>query len=92
MKKVTSLGFLVLALTLTACGVGKVACQIIKTANEACTVIEMIGADGKVVQVPVTNEELAGFGQMAAARRTAEKQAGVPMGAPLPGDAGTQIK
>ena len=84
MKKVTSLGFLILALTLTACGAGKIACQVIKTANEACTIIEMIGADGKVVQVPVTNEELAGFGKMASARRQAEKQAGVPMGAALP--------
>lgn len=69
---------------LSGCVASKVACQVVKTANDACTVIEMLGADGKPVQVPVTNEELAGFGKIAAARRQAEKQAGVPMGAALP--------
>jgi hypothetical protein len=69
---------------LCGCPASKVACQVIKTANEACAVIEMVGVDGKPVQVPVTNEELQGFGKMASARRQAEKQAGVPMGAALP--------
>ena len=68
----------------SACTASKVACQVIKTANDACTVIEMIGADGKPVQVPITNEELQGFGKTAAARREAEKKAGVPIGTPLP--------
>jgi hypothetical protein len=72
-----------------SCGATKVACQIIKTANDACTMIETVGADGKPVQTPVTNEELQGFAKMAAARRDAEKAAGVPMGAALP-DAGAK--
>jgi hypothetical protein len=73
---------------LLGCPASKVVCQIIKTANDACTVIDMIGADGKPVQVPVTNEELQGFGKMAASKREAEKKAGVSMGAPIPADAG----
>lgn len=71
------------------CGATKVACQVIKTANDACTMIETVGADGKPTQVPVTNEELQGFAKMASARREAEKAAGVPMGAALP-DAGAK--
>lgn len=70
----------------TNCVASKVACQIIKTADDACTVIELMGADGKPVQVPVTKEELQGFAKMSAARRDAEKKAGVQMGAPIPAD------
>ncbi len=71
-------------LVLPGCPVSKVACQIIRTADEACKVIELVGADGGTETVPVTGQELAGLARQAAARRKMEQEAGVPMGAPLP--------
>ena len=71
-------------LLLQGCPVSKVACQIIRTADEACKVIELVGADGGTETVPVTGQELAGLARQAAARRKMEQEAGVPMGAPLP--------
>lgn len=66
-----------LALSSVGCAAGHVACQVIKTANDACTVLEMVGADGKVVQVPVTQDELQGFARLTAEKRSAERSAGV---------------
>jgi hypothetical protein len=59
----------------SGCAAVPVACQIIKTADTACTMIEMVGSDGKVVQVPVTKEELQGFARLTAEKRAAEKRA-----------------
>lgn len=65
------LGLLLALWLFTGCAASKVACQVIRAADEACTVIEMVGEDGKVQQVPVSQQELQGF-----ARATAVKRAG----------------
>lgn len=59
-------------LTLAAvggCAASKVACQVIRVANNACTMIEFSLPDGGVDQVAVSRDELEGLARTASARR-----------------------
>ena len=72
---------LALVVGMTAnCGTGKVACQVIDTAHEACAVIRYLGPDGKVRTVKVSNEEISAFGKRVATARAAAKKAEVEGG------------
>ncbi len=61
------------------CGYGKVACQVIDTAADACTVLRYLGPDGKPQEVRVPRAELEQFAKTEAARQAAaQSDAGAP--------------
>lgn len=79
MKKVKetigAAGILVTALfALAGCpGWGSTTCKVVDAASAACTVLKYMGPDGKEHEVRVSREEMAAFGEEAAAKRAAEK-------------------
>lgn len=60
-----------LAFLSAGCAASKVACQVIRAANDVCTVIEYTGDDGVVHQEPVDPRDLQMLAKSAAARRAA---------------------
>lgn len=56
-----------------SCGYGRQVCQIIDTAQDACTVIRYLGPDGEEREVRVPRAELQRFAQKEAARQAAIK-------------------
>lgn len=62
---------LVLTAVVGCAGAGKTACQVIdvstKVAEEACTVLRYLGADGQVHEERISAAELRAFGQAMAA-------------------------
>lgn len=82
---------IVLAFLVSGCGYGATACKIIDTAaplaQQGCTVLRYMGADGQVHEVPMAPEELQALGRSAAARQGAPAPAQAPAGssaAPCP--------
>jgi hypothetical protein len=69
---VLALAMGVVAGLLTGCGHGATACKVIDVAHEACSVVRYLGPDGKVHEVPVSQEEMAAFGLAMAAKRASE--------------------
>lgn len=68
--------------TIIACGAGAKACAIIDLANHACTVVKYLDDDGKVKEVPVTQEEAREFAKAAAKKRAQERAEGKPSPTP----------
>ena len=56
-------------LSVSQLGCIKEACQVIHAADKTCTVIEVMGADGKVERIPVSQADLMGFAAAAKARQ-----------------------
>lgn len=56
-------------------GWGKTACQVVDASEQACTVVRFMGADGKMHEVPLTQQEVNEMGQKKAAKMAAEKAA-----------------
>jgi hypothetical protein len=64
---------LLFVVTLAGCGYGKVACQIVDTAADACQVVRYLGPDGKPRDVRVPREELIAVAQKEEAKQAAAK-------------------
>lgn len=57
------------ALVLSGCPEAKTACQVIRAADTACTLIEVVGEDGKMEQVPVSPAEMQSLARTVSARK-----------------------
>lgn len=61
-----------LALTMGGCPEVTAACQIVKVADSACTMIEFVDETGTVQQTPVASEDLKTLARTSAARRKSD--------------------
>lgn len=92
MNKISLVGLFVLGGLTLGCPAAKdVACQIIKTAADVCTVIEYVGEDGKTYRVKVSKEEVAALALDAAKRDGVPGPAGVKPAAPVTSAAPTSV-
>lgn len=55
---------------LSGCEHTKTACQVVRAASTACTLIEFVGDDGTVERYPVAPDELRSFAKQSAIHRS----------------------
>jgi len=82
LRRLLAAGFLLallsafMAVPAIGCGYGQVACQVVDTAHDACTVLRYMGPDGKPAEVKVPSSELAAFAHETSMRQGAARDAG----------------